>query len=377
MIQQNSDSPPADTTPQIEGFVDNCDCTGVGGWCWDMNAPDAEVELIFECDGEELGRTRANKFRRDLLLAGKGSGRYGYFFELPRTFLSRTEPAEVTVRAAVNDQALVGSPATVQRKIAEMIISPPVFESFREGPPLEFHALRFDVSNTCNLACVYCPTIALRTKDKVDLAEFERFLETRVAGVDQFALGCGQEPTTNMDLADFMEAIAKSPTAKPREKMMLVTNGTLLHKHDWNRFREAGLNTLFLSLDSTDADILGEVRVGSKLPRILENVEGLLEAVPDLDLHVNIVVTTKNLPVIEDVVEWAWSKDAATVTLREMYFPPTTKVPDETLFDLMVQPGEFDALRQRVIERWGEDKFAFADRLHLEEEYAYWAPKLV
>ncbi|MEL6429438.1 MAG: radical SAM protein [Planctomycetota bacterium] len=372
--------PSHDTAPrprQIEGFVDNCDCMSVSGWCWDAANPDHEVELSFTCDGVELGRTKANKFRRDLLLAGKGTGRYGYFFELPREFLSRTDAPHVEVAVVESGQALVGSPAEVRMKVGEMIISPVVFDEFREGPKLDFHALRIDISNTCNLSCVYCPTIALRTKDKIDLEEFTRFLEARVEGVDEFALGCGQEPTTNMELADFMEAIAASGKAKPRDKFMLVTNGTLLHKHDWKRFKEAGLNTLFLSLDSMDADILGDVRVGSKLPRILENVEGVLEAVPGLELRVNVVVTTKNIGVIEDVVEWAWKMDAATVTLREMYFPPTTKVPDEKLFELMVQPGEFDALRKRVIERWGHEKFEFADRLHLEEEYAYWAPKLV
>ncbi|MEL6906070.1 MAG: radical SAM protein, partial [Planctomycetota bacterium] len=230
--------PSHDTAPrprQIEGFVDNCDCMSVSGWCWDAANPDHEVELSFTCDGVELGRTKANKFRRDLLLAGKGTGRYGYFFELPREFLSRTDAPHVEVAVVESGQALVGSPAEVRMKVGEMIISPVVFDEFREGPKLDFHALRIDISNTCNLSCVYCPTIALRTKDKIDLEEFTRFLEARVEGVDEFALGCGQEPTTNMELADFMEAIAASGKAKPRDKFMLVTNGTLLHKHDWKR----------------------------------------------------------------------------------------------------------------------------------------------
>ncbi len=52
----------------VEGYVDNCDRTHVSGWCWRSDRPDGAVELSVSIGGRELGRTKADKFRRDLLL---------------------------------------------------------------------------------------------------------------------------------------------------------------------------------------------------------------------------------------------------------------------------------------------------------------------
>ncbi|MCK6447961.1 MAG: radical SAM protein [Planctomycetes bacterium] len=370
---------PASSSIPHEGFVDDCDCTRIAGWCWRADRPDEPVELVI-LDGErELGRTFADKFRRDLLLAGKGNGKHGFHFDLPEEYLHRAS-GSLSVRTAQGSFELVGSPAHVKPLIQELILSPPVFERYVDGPPLEFGTLRVDIANTCNLFCVYCPTIALRTKERVDLPRFERFLAQRVAKAQNFAIGCGQEPTTNPELVTFLEAIARSP-AKPTEHFMLVTNGTLLHKHDWPRIAASGLNALYVSLDSVDPDVLGGVRTGSKLALIQENVTGLLAAAPNLKLHLNVVVTNRNLGYVEDVIAWGTAQHAASFTLREMYFPPTPNpkptIEETELRGLMLQEGEFAALRERLIRRFGPERFVFADRLHLEQEYAYWAPKLV
>ncbi|MBI5435458.1 MAG: radical SAM protein [Planctomycetes bacterium] len=363
----------------FEGFVDDCDCTRIAGWCWRSDQPDASVELVIRDGERELGRTRADKFRRDLLLAGKGNGKHGFHFDLPEEYLLRAE-GKLSVRAVDAECELVGSPATVRPLIQELILSPPVFARYVDGPPLDFGTLRVDIANTCNLFCVYCPTIALRSKERVELASFERFLSQRVAHAQNFAIGCGQEPTTNPELVSFLEAIGTSP-AKPSEMFMLVTNGTLLHKHDWARIAKSGLNALYLSLDSVDPDVLGGVRIGSKLALIQENVTGLLAAAPGVRLHLNIVVTNRNRGYVEDVIAWGTAQNAASFTLREMYFPPTPNpkptIEEQELRGLMLEEGQFATLRDRLIAKWGPERFVFADRLHLEQEYAYWAPKLV
>lgn len=369
-------SPEPPPSPRVEGYVDTCDRTHVAGWCWSPDRPAEPLDLVVSQGGRELGRTVADKFRRDLLLAGKGDGRHGYRLDLPRELLSAAPGSRISVRLKDGGRELSGSPAPVSDLIQEMILTPAVFAGFAEGPPLRFRALRIDIANTCNLSCVYCPTIALRTKERVDLDAFRSFLARRVAGVEQLSIGCGQEPTVSPALCDFLEAVAESP-APPSEDLILVTNGTLLHRHDWSRFAKAGLSALFVSLDSVDPEVLGDVRRGSELSRIEENITGVLAAVEGLKLHLNIVVTKRNLAHVDEVIEWGWRRGAATITLREMYFPPTTEVADQALFGLMVEEGAFASLRERLVERWGEERFCFADRLHLEEEYAYWAPKLV
>ncbi len=258
----------------FEGFLDDCDYSRVSGWCYRRDRPEEPVTLVVRANHEEIGRVPADRFRRDLLLAGKGSGRHGFHLELPAQLLARVEDCPVSVTVADSDFELIGSPTTVRRWVGELILSPVVFDEFLEGPVLDFGTLRIDITNTCNLSCVYCPTIAIRTKDKVDLAAFERFLDRRVNQLDNLAIGCGQEPTTTPQLCEFLDAVGRS-RAIPRELFMLVTNGTLLHKHDWERIGRSRLNALYVSLDSVDPEILDGVRCGSKLTRIQENVTGL------------------------------------------------------------------------------------------------------
>jgi molybdenum cofactor biosynthesis enzyme MoaA len=358
-----------------EGFLDDCDYSRVAGWCWRRDRPEEPVTLVVRANHEEIGRVPADRFRRDLLLAGKGSGRHGFHLELPAELLAKVPDCPVSVTVAGSDFELTGSPTTVRRWVGELILSPVVFDKFLDGPVLDFGTLRIDITNTCNLNCVYCPTIAIRTKDKVDLASFERFLDRRVNQLDNLAIGCGQEPTTTPQLCEFLDAVGRS-RAMPRELFMLVTNGTLLHKHDWERIGRSRLNALYVSLDSVDPEILDGVRCGSKLARIQENVSGLLQVAKNLKLHLNIVVTTANLGVIDDVVAWGRQQKCESFTLREMYLPPTPSSDDSTLQPLVLKEGQFAALEDRLKQKWSGERLVFANRQHLQEEYEYWAPKL-
>lgn len=365
-----------------EGYLDDCDYMRVSGWCYRHDRPDAPLTVVVRevgqngTPGREIGRAPADRFRRDLLVAGKGNGRHGFHLDLPDDLVARSETCPVSVTVEETGGELFGSPGVVRRKVGELILSPPVFSRFLEGPPLEFGTLRVDVSNTCNLRCVYCPTIAVRTKEKVGVVAFEELLERRVGSLENLALGCGQEPTTTQFLCDYIEAVDRA-RAKPQGLFMLVTNGTLLHKHDWNRIAKSRVNALYVSLDSVDQDTLEAVRCGSKVDLIQKNVSGLLRAAPNLRLHLNIVVSTRNVDRIDDVIAWGRSQKCATFTLREMYLPPTPSTDESTLRPLVLPEGRFAELERHLRERWSGESFQFANRQHLEEEYDYWAPRLL
>ena len=368
-----------------EGYLDDCDCMRVSGWCYRSDRPDEPLTVVVRElgsngaggeGGREIGRVTANRFRRDLLAAGKGNGRHGFHLDLPADLVARSETCRVSVTVDGTGGDLLGSPGVVRRKVGELILSPPVFSRFLDGPPLDFGTLRIDISNTCNLKCVYCPTIAVRTKERVSLSAFEELLDRRVHGLENLALGCGQEPTTSSQLCDYIEAVGRS-RVRPTGMFMLVTNGTLLHKHDWERIGKSTLNALYLSLDSMDQETLGALRCGSKVDRITENVGGLLEAAPNVRLHINVVVTTRNVDGIDDVIAWGKEQDCATFTLREMYLPPTPSTEEAALQPLVLPEGRFARLEAHLRDRWPGEAFQFANRQHLEEEYDDWAPRLL
>ena len=73
------ETPPSEPLTWLpEGNLDRLTTLSASGWAWLPNRPESSVEIEAVLDGRLLGSTRANKLRRDLLAAGKGTGRYGF-----------------------------------------------------------------------------------------------------------------------------------------------------------------------------------------------------------------------------------------------------------------------------------------------------------
>ncbi|MFY9573627.1 MAG: hypothetical protein WAV20_19690 [Blastocatellia bacterium] len=68
-----------------EGFQDIADCNVIAGWAWDPNQPNTpiNVDVYFDNDNFSSIIAPADKFRQDLLDAGKGNGFHGYSFPTP------------------------------------------------------------------------------------------------------------------------------------------------------------------------------------------------------------------------------------------------------------------------------------------------------
>ncbi len=75
---------------QIEGYVDEITQKHVKGWAFDAQAPEDRVEVGIYADGSLLDRVRADGFRADLKLCGKGDGRHAFHFPIPPHFASCT-----------------------------------------------------------------------------------------------------------------------------------------------------------------------------------------------------------------------------------------------------------------------------------------------
>ena len=73
---------PAET--QLDGCIDHCTPTEMDGWAFDAATSDAPVPLEILVDGEVIGAAVADRFRRDLLQAGKGRGCCGFVYRFDR-----------------------------------------------------------------------------------------------------------------------------------------------------------------------------------------------------------------------------------------------------------------------------------------------------
>lgn len=105
----------------ILGHLDLCDNNGIGGWiAVENDSRPLAVKLII--DGNEIARTPANLFRKDLLDAGIGEGKHGFLFAIPE-ILKDGKTHILAVKEASTDVMLPGSPKTVMAKVDSPEIS--------------------------------------------------------------------------------------------------------------------------------------------------------------------------------------------------------------------------------------------------------------
>lgn len=96
-----------------EGFHEETDCQVTRGWAWDRRHPDEPVQVGLY-DGEALIATvRANRFRKDLLDAGKGNGAHAFEYALPPAFRDGA-PHEIHARIAGTRVALRNTPRQIR-----------------------------------------------------------------------------------------------------------------------------------------------------------------------------------------------------------------------------------------------------------------------
>ncbi len=93
----------------LEGHLDGFE-PFIHGWAWNTDDPDAVVTVDIVFSGKVFQNIPANRFRKDLLEAGKGNGRHAFAFYFPYELL--TTSYNVEVYFSNTKKHLVGSPST-------------------------------------------------------------------------------------------------------------------------------------------------------------------------------------------------------------------------------------------------------------------------
>jgi len=216
----------------------------------------------------------------------------------------------------------------------------------RLQPPHQFKWLRFDPNNDCNLHCVYCHNP--RSKELIDLSEFSAFLEENVLSLDNFQLGCIMEPTLDSRLTDFMLLVAASK-AKPSGQFVLQTNGILLHRHDLEKMRAAGLTHISVSIDSADPATLKDLRGGTSLDKIRSNILLARKTLPEVKIGFMTTVTSLNIGQMQDLVAFGLDIGVSNFYLREMFhFQDSDIVDHARMLELKLAKGAFGRMERSL-----------------------------
>jgi cyclic pyranopterin phosphate synthase len=132
--------------------------------------------------------------------------------------------------------------------------------------------LRISVTDKCNLRCRYCmPAEGVPTRRHEDFLSLEQMTAVaRVAvgmGVTKIRL-TGGEPLVKRGIVDLVRMIS---AIEGLEHLAMTTNGTYLGRHA-HALKEAGLDSVNVSLDTLDPERYRELTRGGEIRDTLEGI---------------------------------------------------------------------------------------------------------
>lgn len=237
--------------------------------------------------------------------------------------------------------------------------------ALRSQQPEHFDIIRLDSINNCNVKCVYCHNY--RSSEQMDVDDLKSFLEHNVLSTNNFQLGCNMEPTMDRRMTDFLLLIANSG-AKPKHAFILQTNGILLHMHDAEKIRDAGVTHLSVSVDSVVPEINEALRGGANLDSIRRNLVDIKKVCPSLEITLISTITRLNVETMASLVQWGLALGVTQFIMREVFFVRDSFIVDRAKMpELLLRDGEFAAMKERVnAEFSGQANFIFADSEFLD-----------
>ena len=176
--------------------------------------------------------------------------------------------------------------------------------------------LRISITEHCNLRCTYCMPeegISLTPKSHLMTAdEIISIAQTYVnLGVNKIRL-TGGEPLVRKDAKDIMLRLGKLGV-----NLSITTNGILVPNFI-NTFKEAGIQTINISIDSLDKDKFNQITRRSYFDTVFENIELLLNEGFKVKLNVVLIKDFNDNEII-DFIKLTQNK---SIQIRFIEFMP-------------------------------------------------------
>ena len=146
--------------------------------------------------------------------------------------------------------------------------------------------LRISLTDRCNLRCTYCmPAEGIVLRDKSEFMTSEEIIEIASTfvkmGVKKIRL-TGGEPLIKKDIVNILTQLSQLPI-----ELTLTTNAVLVDKHI-DTFKNVGMKSLNVSLDSLKAERMNAISRREYFARIIANIDLLIES--EIDVKLNVVL---------------------------------------------------------------------------------------
>jgi len=180
----------------------------------------------------------------------------------------------------------------------------------------EHDYLRISLTERCNLRCFYCmPEEGIPLREKSEFMSSEETLAIAKVfvgmGVKKIRL-TGGEPLVKKDAANIIRELGKLPV-----ELAITTNAVLVDQFI-DVFKEAGIKSVNVSLDSLKEETFNMISRRNYFDRIMKNIELLIAN--DFIVKVNVVVM-RNLNEHEIPAFIEWTKKQA-IHVRFIEFMP-------------------------------------------------------
>ena len=181
----------------------------------------------------------------------------------------------------------------------------------------ELRMVAWEVTRSCNLACVHCRTSAERGPYPGELSTEEcfRVIDEMVSFSKPVIILTGGEPLLRPDIFDLARYGTKSGL-----RMVMATNGTLITDQTIEEMKASGIQRVSISLDGPDAEIHDAFRkVNGSFEGSLRGIEMLKKG--GVEFQINTTVTQVNLQMVPDILRLA--VDAGAVAHHIFLLVPT------------------------------------------------------
>lgn len=200
------------------------------------------------------------------------------------------------------------------------------------------YAAVFYTTHKCNLECTYCtqkePDVFSQELPTSKTIELLRIIRKETDSI----LFTGGEPLLRPDIQELAEAARREIKFR---SVLLVTNGTLLHKRQ--RLFDS-LHGLIVSLDSLTAEPDSPMSKSGVVARVLENLQLARSRMPKPgSITISTVIEEWNLAEIERILDYCQEQGFVFSTQTALH----EKMPNLRLR----QNPQYQALAQKIIQR--------------------------
>jgi len=169
-------------------------------------------------------------------------------------------------------------------------------------------SIQLELTTRCNLACGYCSNRLIAEPQDADFDQLLRLLDRiDLPVVDQIELTGLGETLLHPRLLDILRELRRRSAAT---EIGMVTNGVSLTRSRMAPLIDAGLSRVCVSVDTLDADRFSRLRPGTRLEKILANIEDLArfrnEHAPDhFGFRLHAVVTDDPFGQAEPLIDYS------------------------------------------------------------------------